>query len=173
VGGVEDLRGGYRARLEYLIEQAHLAHADVLERVPPGVRASLPVDATGVTQAIDVLAAAVGIEVELRARRDRLNRANPAVLHGRVFGRTEQLPADTVIAAFADGARVRRTLLEALAAAIAGDALAAEVAALLDEHPPPGADAPPTDRVAALRAAYAAQERAVLLCAERLDADPG
>ena len=173
MGGVEDPQAGYRATLAYLLEQAHLAHADVLERVPAGVRASLPVDATGVTQAIDILAGAVGIEAELRARRDRLNRANPAVLHGRVFGRTEQLSADTVVAAFADGARVRRTLLEALAAAIDGDALAAEVGALLDDHPPPGADAPAGDRVAALRAAYAAQERAVLLCAERLDAEQG
>jgi hypothetical protein len=170
VGGVEETPGGYRAKLEYLIEQAHLAHADVLERVPAGVRASLPVDATGVTQAIDILAAAVGIEAELHARRDRLNRANPAVLHGRVFGRTEQLPADTVIAAFADGARVRRTLLEALAAEIDGDALAAEVGALLDAHPLPGADTPVPERVDRLRSAYAAQERAVVLCAERLDA---
>jgi hypothetical protein len=171
VGDVEDPPGGYRANLEYLIEQAHLAHADVLERVPAGVRASLPVDATGVTQAIDILAAAVGIEAEIRARRDRLHRANPAVLHGRVFGRTEQLSADTVVAAFVDGARVRRTLLEELAAAIGADALAAEVGALLDEHPPPGPDTPDPDRVAELRAAYAAQERAVLLCAERLDAE--
>jgi hypothetical protein len=95
------------------------------------------------------------------------------VLHGRVFGRTEPLSADTVLAAFADGARVRRALLEELAAAIEGDALAAEVAALLDEHPPPAADTAAADRLADLRAAYAAQERAVLLCAERLDAEQG
>jgi hypothetical protein len=167
---VDDPRGGYRAELEHLISQARVAHAELLERVPAGVRASLPVDATGVTQAIDVVAAALGIEAEIRARRDRLNRANPAVLHGRVFGRAEQLSADTVVAAFADGARVRRTLLEELAAEIGGAALAGQVGALLDEHPLPDADTPAAERVARLRAAYAAQERAVLLCAERLDA---
>jgi hypothetical protein len=170
VGCVEEPQGGYRDRLAYLIDQARIAHAEVLERVPAGVRASLPVDATGVTQAIDVLAAALGVEEEIHARRDRLNRANPAVLHGRVFGRTEQLSADTVVAAFADGARVRRTLLEAVATEIGGDALAREVGVLLDEHQPPGADTPAPDRVDRLRSAYAAQERAALLCAERLDA---
>jgi hypothetical protein len=170
VGSVDESRGGYRAELEHLIAQARIAHAELLERVPAGVRASLPVDATGVTQAIDVLAAALGVEAEIHARRDRLNRANPAVLHGRVFGRTEQLSADTVVAAFADGARVRRTLLEALAAEIEGPALADQVGALLDAHPLPGADTPAVERVARLRAAYAAQERAVLLCAEHLDA---
>jgi hypothetical protein len=167
---VDEPHSGYRAQLEDLIEHARLAHAEVLERVPAGVRASLPVDATGVTQAIDILASALGIEAELRARRDRLNRANPAVLHGRVFGRSEQLSADTVVAAFADGARVRRMLLDALATEIGGEALAQQVGALLDEHPPPGADTPAPDRVERLRSAYAAQERAVLLCAERLDA---
>jgi hypothetical protein len=170
---VEDRGRGYRAKLERLIAQAHDAHAELLERVPDGMRASLPVDATGVTQAIDVLAAALGIAAEIDQRRDRLNRANPAVLHGRVFGRTEQLPAETVLAAFVDGARVRRELLEELAVAIDGGALAAEVGALLDEHAPPGADTRDADRVAELRAAYAAQERAVLLCAERLDAEQG
>jgi hypothetical protein len=171
VSRVDDAPSGYRARLAYLREQARLAHAEVLERVPAGIRASLPVDGTGVTQAIDILAEAVGIEAEIRARRDRLHRANPAVLHGRVFGRTEQLSADTVAAAFADGARVRRTLLDELATAIGGTALAGEVGALLDEHPPPGADTPPADRIDELRAAYDAQERAVLLCAEHLDAE--
>jgi hypothetical protein len=173
VNAVDESAGGYRAQLGYLIDQARIAHAEVLERVPNGIRASLPVDGTGVTQAIDVLAAALGIEAEIHARRDRLNRANPAVLHGRVFGRTEQLSADTVVAAFADGARVRRTLLEELASAIGGEAVAGEVRALLDAHPPPGAETPAADRVAELRAAYAAQERAVLLCAERLDAARG
>jgi len=115
----------------------------------------------------------VGITAELHAIRDRLNAANPAVLHGRVFGRAEQLSADTVVAAFADGARVRRTLLEELAAAIGGAALAAEVITLLDAHPTPDAATPGAERVDRLRDAYAAQERAVLLCAERLDAEQG
>ena len=117
---MDDAPRGYHAQLDELIAQARIAHAELLERVPDGLRASLPVDGTGVTQAIDILAGAVGITAELHAIRDRLNAANPAVLHGRVFGRAEQLSADTVVAAFADGARVRRTLLEELAAAIGG-----------------------------------------------------
>jgi hypothetical protein len=153
--------------VEAAIASARAAHAEMLERVPDSLRASLPVDATGVTQGIDILASAVGIEDELHAERDRLNRANPAVLHGRVFGRVPLGP-ETVVAAFADGARVRAVLLERLAGAVDGDALRDEVRALLAEHPPPGGGE--ADPVAALHAAYDAQERAVLLCAGRLDA---
>jgi hypothetical protein len=169
---------GYFDQVEAVLNAARAAHAETLARVPAGLRASLPVDATGVTQAIEILAAAVGIDAEIRARRDRLNRANPAVLHGRVFGRTPLAP-ETVVAAFAEGARVRAVLLERVAEAIDGDALGGEVRALLGDHPLPeaeelgGADTSPTGRaarVAALRAAYDAQERAVLLCAGRLDA---
>jgi hypothetical protein len=170
VDAVEDPEGGYRAKLARLIADAHAAHADLLERVPAGVRASLPVDATGVTQAIDVLAAALGIGAEIAARRDRLNRANPAVLHGRVFGRTEQLSRETVVAAFAEGARVRRALLEQIAEAIGDDDLIPALDDLLDAHPPPDAGRPAGDEIERLRDAYAAQEGAVLLCAERLDA---
>ena len=159
----------YRAELEALISAARAEHEALLERAPAELRASLPVDATGVTRGIDVLAAAVGIDTELREQRDRLNRANPAVLHGRVFGRAWLSP-ETVVAAFADGARVRGTLLERLAAAIDGDALRVEVRKILAAHPPPEATAPVAQHTAALRSAYAAQERAVLLCAERLDA---
>jgi hypothetical protein len=157
----------YFERLEALLADARAAHVALLERAPADLRASLPVDATGVTQAIDVLAAAVGIEAEIRAERDRFNRANPAVLHGRVFGRAPLHP-DTVIAAFADGARGRRVLVERVAEAVDGIALRDEIAALLGTHPLPEPGAP--DAVAALRAAYAAQEEAVLLCAGRLDA---
>jgi hypothetical protein len=158
---------GWFDEVEAAIGAAREAHAEMLDRVPAGLRASLPVDATGVTQGIEILAAAVGIEDELRAERDRLNRANPAVLHGRVFGRVPLGP-ETVVAAFAEGARVRAVLLERLAAAVDGDALRDEVRALLSAHPPPAGDEP--DPVAALRAAYDTQERAVLLCAGRLDA---
>ena len=161
---------GYFEALEAEIEGAHAAHAAMLERVPDDLRASLPVDATGVTRGIEILAAAVGIEDELRAERDRLNRANPAVLHGRVFGRVPLGP-ETVVAAFADGARVRAVLLERLAEAVDGQALRDEVRALLADHPLPAEDA--ADPVADLRAAYGAQERAVLLCAGRLDAARG
>jgi len=168
----------YFEELEAILDGARAAHAETLERVPAGLRASLPVDATGVTQAIEILATAVGIDAEVLAERDRLNRANPAVLHGRVFGRAPLAP-ETVVAAFAEGARVRAVLLERLAVEIDGDALRDEVRALLADHPPPESDGAayanpsPGGRaapVAALRAAYDAQERAVLLCAGRLDA---
>jgi hypothetical protein len=172
---------GAFAQVEAAIDAAHAAHAAMLEAVPAGVRASLPVDATGVTQGIEILAAAVGVEAEIRAARDRLNRANPAVLHGRVFGRGTPLTPETVVAAFADGARVRATLLERIASEIDGDTLRDEVRDLLAEHPLPAGEGDPADqapaghaaRVAALRAAYDAQERAVLLCAGRLDATRG
>ena len=154
-------------RVETVLEDAGAAHAELLERVSPALRASLPVDATGITQAIDILAGAVGIAGEIRAERDRLNRANPAVLHGRVYGRAPLAP-DTVVAAFAEGARARATLLERLAAAIGGADLRDDVRSLLADHPLPDGSDP--ERVAALRAAYEAQERAVLLCAGRLDA---
>jgi hypothetical protein len=158
---------GAFAQVEAVLEDARAAHAELLASVAPGLRASLPVDATGVTQAIEILAAAVGIASEIRAARDRLNRANPAVLHGRVYGRTPLGP-DTVVAAFAEGARARATLLERVAEAIGGSDLRDDVRALLADHPLPDGDDP--ERIVTLRAAYAAQERAVLLCAGRLDA---
>src|SRR4051812_39988555 len=139
----------------------------MLERVPAGLAASLPVDATGVTRGIEVLAAAVGIEDELRGERDRLNRANPAVLHGRVFGRVPLGP-ETVVAAFAEGARVRAVLLERLAAAIDGEPLRDDVRAMLAASPLP--DEGTETAVAALRAAYDGRGGGVLLCAGRLDA---
>jgi hypothetical protein len=158
---------GYFDAVEAEIATARAAHAEMLARVPEELRASLPVDATGVTRGIEILSAAVGIEEELRAERDRLNRANPAVLHGRVFGRVP-LGHETVVAAFAEGARVRAVLLERLAEAVDGAGFRDEVRALLAASPLPDED---TDTaVAALRAAYDAQERAVLLCAGRLDA---
>lgn len=153
--------------VEAVLADGRAAHAELLERVTPALRASLPVDATGITQAIDILAVAVGIADEIRAARDRLNRANPAVLHGRVYGRAPLGP-ETVVAAFAEGARARATLLERLAEAIGGDALRDDVRSLLAGHPLP--DTADPAGVGALRAAYEAQERAVLLCAGRLDA---
>jgi hypothetical protein len=158
---------GVFAQVEAVLDDARAAHAELLASVAPGLRASLPVDATGVTQAIEILAAAAGIAGEIRAARDRLNRANPAVLHGRVYGRTPLGP-DTVVAAFAEGARVRATLLERVAEAIGGSDLRDDVRALLADHPLPDGEDP--ERIVALRATYAAQERAVLLCAGRLDA---
>ncbi|MEA2249559.1 MAG: hypothetical protein QOH46_4088 [Solirubrobacteraceae bacterium] len=164
------MAGGHRGRLEELIVAARAEHDALLARVEPELAASLPVDATGVTQAIDALAAAVGIAEEIAATRDRLNRSNPAVLHGRVFGRSERLAPETVAAAFAEGARAREPLLERLADEIDGDDLRADVRALLDADPAPRADVAPADALLCLRAAYDAQERAVLACAARLDA---
>jgi hypothetical protein len=165
--------GGYAAALEELIARARVEHEVLLARVSPEMRASLPVDATGVTQGIEVLAAAVGIEDEIRALRDRLNRANPAVLHGRVFGRGEVLSPEMVVAAFVDGARARATLLQRVAAAIGGEDLREEVEELVAASPPPEGDLDPALRVARLQAAYDAQERAVVLCGERLDETRG
>lgn len=161
---------GIFEQVEAVLAAERAAHAELLEQVTPALRASLPVDATGVTRAIDILAARVGLAHEIGAERDRLNRANPAVLHGRVYGRAPLGP-DTIVAAFAEGARARATLLERLGEAIGGDRLRDDVRALLADHPPPAAEDP--ERIAALRAAYEAQERAVLLCAGGLDASSG
>ena len=145
-----------RAEVEALLARARADREALLARVSPALAASLPVDAAGITQGIDLLAAAVGVADELRAARDRGHRANPAVLHGRVYGR-EPLSPDTVAAAFAEGARVRDGQLVRLAEAVDGGVLRAEVRALLD--------AAPDD----LAGVYAAQERALVLLAGRLD----
>jgi hypothetical protein len=94
------------------------------------------------------------------------------VLHGRVFGRAP-LARETVLAAFADGARVRAELLLRLADAAGGEPLADELRALLARHP---ARAEGDDDEAAtrrLRDAYAAQEDAALRIAAHLDATQG
>jgi hypothetical protein len=154
----------HRAEVERVIAVAAQERDALLAQLPAELRASLPVDATGVTQAIEHLAGAVGLADAVRAEQARLHRANPAVLHGRVFGREPLAPA-TVMAAFVDGARVRAAILLRLAEAIDGLAFRREVEALLAGDPPPeDAD------TAALRAHYAAQERAATLCAARLDA---
>ena len=145
-----------REQIEAVLAQAQAERDALLQRVSPELRASLPVDATGVTQGIDVLAATLGVGDELRALGARGHQANPAVLHGRVFGRAPLSP-DTVTAAFAEGARVRDGQLARLAEAIDGGTLRDEIRALLDAAP------------AGLEATYAAQERALLLLADRLD----
>jgi hypothetical protein len=158
----------HRQQVEAILAGAAAERAALLEAVSPELRASLPVDATGITQAIEHLAQAVELGDELRAEQAAGHRANPAVLHGRVFGRAP-LPADTVLAAFADGARVRAGVLAHLAEAIGGPPLQDELVAALAEHPPPDADQHGDEATVALRAAYAAQERAVVLLAQRLD----
>jgi hypothetical protein len=158
---------GHLQHLDALFARRRSERGALLATLPAEVRAWLPFDATAITEGIEHLAAAVGIEAELRAARDAGNRANPAVLHGRVFGRAAPLSDDTVLAAFADGARVRQPLLGRLAEAVDGAQLRGDVQTLLDDHPVPPADAP--DALEALDAVFAAQEQALRLCARRLD----
>jgi hypothetical protein len=158
----------HRQEVEAILAGAGAEHRALLEQVSPALRASLPVDATGITQAIAHLAELAGLAGELQAQQARGHQANPAVLHGRVFGRAP-LSADTVLAAFTDGARVRAGALQQLAEAAGGAPLAGEVRTLLAAHPPP-ADAAAPEAAADLRAAYAAQEQAAVTIAARLDA---
>jgi glycine cleavage system regulatory protein len=157
----------HRQEIEAILAGARAERAALLERVSPALRASLPVDATGITQAIEHLAELAGLSEELRRAQARAHQANPAVLHGRVFGRAPLSP-ETVTAAFVEGARVRAGLLARVAAALGGQDLEDEVAALLAERPP---DPDATGRTSApvLRAAYAAQEDAALRIAEHVD----
>ena len=158
----------HRQAIEAILAEARADHAALLEQLSPALRASLPVDASGITRAIDSLGRVVGLSERLREEQTRGHHANPAVLHGRVFGRTP-LPRTTVLAAFAEGARVRESALLQLARAAGGTRLEAAVGELLASHPP-GVDA--DDGVAAeamLREAYGAQEAAAVRIAAHLD----
>jgi hypothetical protein len=88
-------------------------------------------------------------------------------MHARVFGGAP-LAEETVMGSFVEGASVRADALANLADAIGGPPLSAEVRALLVEHPLP-LPGSGLAGVPALRAAYEAQERAVLVIATRLD----
>jgi hypothetical protein len=160
--------GTHRQRVEALLSEAAADHARLVSQLSPELRASLPVDAQGVTQAIDHLAAAAGLSESERRALIRPHALNPAVLHARVFGRAPLGP-DTVIASFVDAARVRADALSALADTIGGEPLGREVRSLLVAHPPP-VGAGGQDVVAALRATYNAQEQAVQLIAASMDA---
>jgi len=157
----------HRAHVEGLLADAAAEHAALLPALPPELQASLPVDAQGVTRAIDHLASAAGLSDEERRALIRPHAVNPAVMHARVFGRAP-LARETVIASFVDGARERADALVGLADAVGGEALGAEIRALLAAHPPPVTAEGP-DVVPALRATYAAHERAALAIAARLD----
>jgi hypothetical protein len=74
----------------------------------------------------------------------------------------------TIMGSFVEGARVRADALVNLAEVIGGAPLSAEVRARLVEHPLPLAGGGMAG-VAALRAAYDAQEQAVIAIAARLD----
>ncbi len=158
----------HRERVEALLSEAAAEHASVRTHLPAELAESLPVDAQGVTRAIDHLAAAAGLSESDRRALIRPHAVNPAVLHARVFGRAP-LTRETVVASFVEGARVRADALLALADAIGGEALGIEVRALLVADPPP-AEAEGDDVIPALRATYAAHERAAVMIAACLDA---
>lgn len=154
-------------RIATLLRSATAEHERLLTQLPPELAASLPVDAQGVTQAIDHLAIAAGLSDDERTALIRPHAVNPAVLHARVFGRAP-LARETVVGSFVEGARVRADALAALADTVGGEALGLRVRELLLASPPPlSADGP--DVVAQLRATYATHERAALLIAAALD----
>jgi hypothetical protein len=154
-----------------MLATAAAEHASLTSRLPPELRASLPVDAQGVTRAIDHLAVAAGLSEGERRALIRPHAVNPAVLHARVFG-AEPLARETVIASFVEGARVRADALAALADAVGGEPLGREVRGLLVAHPPP-VDPDTPEVLPALRATYDAHERAAVMIAERLDVHTG
>src|ERR1700742_4233843 len=137
----------HRSQVEAILAGARAERAALLSALSPALQASLPVDATGITQAIDHLGEAAGVE-EMHKRQILAHRTNAAVMHARVFG-FEQLSGATVHAAFVEGANARVPVLTSLAEAVG---IEDEVASLLAAHPPE----------ADLRAAYDAQERAAL-----------
>lgn len=159
----------HRGRVEALLSDAAAAHASLLTRLPAELRESLPVDAQGITHAIDHLAAAAGLSETERRALIRPHALNPAVLHARVFGPTA-LTRETVIASFVEGARVRADALLALADAVGGKSLGQSVRRMLVANPPPAADAGWSDAVLELRATYDAHEHAAVMIAEHLDA---
>jgi len=157
----------HRARVEATLAQAAARHAALLERLSPQMRATLPVDAQGLTEAIDLVAEAAGLSPAERRALVQPHAVNPAVMHARVFGGAP-LTEETLMGSFVEGARVRAGALADLAELVGPAALGGEVRALLVECPLPLAGEGLAG-VPALRDAYAAQERAVVAIAARLD----
>jgi len=160
----------HRARVDALLGEAAAAHAALVSRATAELQDALPVDAKGITRAIDHLAAAAGLSAQGRRALVRPHAVNPAVMHARVFGGAP-LARETVIGSFVEGARVRADALGALADAVGGEPLGREVRSLLVAHPPP-VQAEGPDVLAALRATYDAHERAALMIATQLDGEP-
>lgn len=159
----------HRGRVESMLADARAEHDSLVARLPPALGASLPVDAQGVTEAIDYLAVEAGLSPAQRRALVSPHAVNPAVMHARVFGR-EPLARETVVASFVEGARVRADALAGLADEVGGETLGHEVRTLLIEHPPPaGLEGSGAEVDATLRATYAAQEQAALLIASALD----
>jgi hypothetical protein len=157
----------HRARVGAMLADAAARHIELLPQLPAHVQASLPVDAQGITEAIDYLAEAAGFSSDDRRTLIRPHAVNPAVMHARVFGGAP-LAEETVMGSFIEGASVRADALAQLADVVGGPALSAEVRVLLVEHPLPLVDSGFAG-VPALRAAYESQERAVIVIATRLD----
>jgi hypothetical protein len=157
----------HRDRVEALLADAAARHASLMRQLPPEMQASLPVDAQGVTEAINHLAVAAGLSESERQALIRPHAVNPAVMHARVFGRA-RLARETVIASFVDGARVRADALSTLADTIGGDALGQAVRRLFIEHPPP-VHGDGDDVLPALRSTYESHEHAAIMIAARLD----
>ena len=161
------MSSAHRDQVEALLADARAEHDRLRAALPSTLRESLPVDAQGITRAIDYVASAAGFTVSQRRALVRPHAVNPAVLHARVFGGAPLAP-ETVIGAFVEGARVRADALAALADATGGEGLGQEVRRLLTAHPPP-IDTNDGRVVSALRETYAAQERAVVRIAANLD----
>jgi hypothetical protein len=153
--------------VKFLLADAAADHSRLLGQLPAEIAASLPVDAQGITKAIDYVAVEIGFSASQRRALVLPHAINPAVLHARVFG-ASGLTEATVLGAFVEGARVRAETLAELADQIGGAELGAEVRGELADSPPPVSPDTP-GLVPALRATYAAQERAVLTLAGALD----
>jgi hypothetical protein len=76
----------HRDHVEALLSQAAAAHRTVLTVVPADIGASLPVDAQGISLAIEYLATATGLSSDEHRELIRPHSINPAVLHARVSG---------------------------------------------------------------------------------------
>jgi hypothetical protein len=154
-----------------MLANAATKHAELLPQLPPEVQAALPVDAQGITEAIDFLAEAAGLSAAERRTLVRPHAVNPAVMHARVFGGAP-LAEETIMGSYVEGARVRADALANLAELVGGAALGGEVRALLVEHPLPLAG-DGLGGAADLRQAYDAQERAAVTIATGLDDQTG
>lgn len=161
------MKEAHRRQVEALLDEATAEHDRLVSYLSPELRASLPVDAQGITRAIDHLAAAAGFSESERRALIRPHGLNPAVLHARVFG-SAPLAHETVNAAFVEGARVRADALAALADAVGGEPLGQQVRTLLIAYPPP-VGGRGLGVTSALRDTYAAHERVAVLIASNLD----
>src|SRR6476660_6476572 len=104
----------HRARVQATLAEAATAHAALLDRLSPEMRTALPVDAQGLTEAIDLVAEAAGLSPAQRRALVRPHATNPAVMHARVFGGAP-LSEETLMGSFVEGARVRAEALANLA----------------------------------------------------------